>query len=158
MKTFRQFITEMKFPGAYYDAETSQYPVVHFNTKAEKDEFDEQNPDADYIYKCDATIKKDLDNLPKHQAKILKMKTNPDRPEDLTKEADTLLSQEPRDESKLRNYNYKLITLSLKLAEKLKDVKDPEVKNQLSSRLKQVNDTIDKNKPIINNYEITQYS
>lgn len=158
MKTFRQFITEMKFPGAYYDADTSQYPVIHFNTKAEKDKFDEENPDADYIYKCDAAVKKDLDNVSKHQAKVLNMKTLSDKPEDLIRDTDALLSRPPKGEEKYSDYNYKLFNTAAKLQKKINLVKDPAVKKDLSSKLKQVYDTIDKNKSIINNYETTYNS
>lgn len=157
MKSFRTFLAEMKFPGAYYNADGEQYPVVSFNSKAEKDAFDAENPDADLIYKCDNDAKKDVRNIAKHQQAVLNTKTDSNKPADLISNATTLLNNIPKDLSSLRNHNKDMTTLSSKIGNKLSSVKDKKIYDTLLKQKKALDAAIDKNRPQIDNYERTNY-
>lgn len=57
MKTFRKFIFETDYPGAYYDEDGEV--IQHFNTHEDKLKYDDENPDHPYEYISDKRMKRD---------------------------------------------------------------------------------------------------
>jgi len=56
MRTFRQYLAENDYPGAYYTPDMKRL-IKHFNTKEEKEKWDAENPNADpndeFIFRSD---------------------------------------------------------------------------------------------------------